>query len=278
MGSRASPRSPGPRPPPSSPTRPTTGPAVPEEVPADVPATDGTPDSAGLSPLPGQNDNSDLRTPPSSEESARPSTPPRTGSEIPPPYRPVPTESQDTYGPAADTDRDADAHDNTDAHDNGKGKSRAAFLSDLPESLPESPDPDAIADARDEHADALRTYADANRAAESIRQLPPDAATGSDTTVLRTATEREQHARGQLEEAEARLIHLGVDPYDLGPRRGFGSADQVPVVRRDEASRHWIAQHVTAEDLPEDPPGLDSADTVTPAELNAAGITPGQLP
>ncbi|MYV54880.1 lonely Cys domain-containing protein, partial [Streptomyces sp. SID3212] len=241
---------------------------VSDDVPADDSATDGTPGSAEVSPSPERSGNSDLRTSPSPEES------PRTGSEIPPPYRPVPTESQDTHAPAADTDRDAGARDDTDTD---KGKGRATFLTDLPESLPGSPDPDAVADARDEHADALRTYADAHRAAESVRQLPPDAATGSDTTVLRTATEREQHARGQLEEAEARLIQLGVDPYDLGPRRGFGSADQVPVVRRDEAARHWIAQHVTAEDLPPNPPALDHTDTITPAELEAAGITPGPL-
>lgn len=86
-----------------------------------------------------------------------------------------------------------------------------------------------------------------------------------------------EQAHSDPAEAEMQFVGLGADPNGPASRLASFDVDHVPVVRRDDAQRQWIARQLTAEDLPENPPGLDDGDTVSLADLRTAGIaiTPG---
>ncbi|MFE7810861.1 lonely Cys domain-containing protein [Streptomyces sp. NPDC057433] len=71
-------------------------------------------------------------------------------------------------------------------------------------------------------------------------------------------------------------------PEEIGPGADAGigtdpDVGYVPVVPRDTAQRQWVAGQLTAKDLPGDPPRFEGSDTVSPADLRAAGVemTPG---
>ncbi|WP_411152363.1 lonely Cys domain-containing protein [Streptomyces sp. A30] len=86
-----------------------------------------------------------------------------------------------------------------------------------------------------------------------------------------------EQAHSDPAEAEMQFVGLGADPNGPASRLASFDVDHVPVVRRDDAQRQRLARQLTAEDLPENPPGLDDGDTVSLADLRTAGIaiTPG---
>lgn len=126
-----------------------------------------------------------------------------------------------------------------------------------------APVPAAV--ARQALADALSAHAEAVGAADAVRQQ------GARAAGLQEAVERVERARGRVEDAEATLIGLGVTPYSPGPSHGCGGPDRTPAFDRDGARRQWLAQQVTAADLPAAPPRLADGDTVSTDELKAAG-------
>ncbi|MBK5994932.1 lonely Cys domain-containing protein, partial [Streptomyces sp. MBT58] len=87
-------------------------------------------------------------------------------------------------------------------------------------------------------------------------------------------------ARAAVERAEERLWTLGVAPEALaGARTADPGAPTTaprgpaPAVPLDTEQRRWIADLVTEADLPPVPEAPDGAETVTSADLRAAGVT-----
>ncbi|MGO4418218.1 hypothetical protein AB4Z54_05510, partial [Streptomyces sp. MCAF7] len=157
----------------------------------------------------------------------------------------------------------------------GKGKARA--LDGAPSRDPRSVPQADIALAGEDWANALSDYTDAVHLAETLSsRVKSGTGRSTDTSALTDARARVDQAYGQLAGTVARLRDLGVDPFMLGPG---GLATAVPVIRRDDAQRRWIASHITAEDVPEDLSSGDLDGVVTVEELRAAGIPPlsGQL-
>lgn len=130
------------------------------------------------------------------------------------------------------------------------------------------PTPEIVTAARDEHADAMRAVTEANAKAETIRQrVETGVGSSRDADALTRATADVQKAESHLAQTEEHLRELGIDPHAPEPQ---GPDDQhVPVVRRDEAQRQWIADRITPADLPaeltagsSDPTGLSDLDRV----------------
>ncbi|MYR96708.1 lonely Cys domain-containing protein [Streptomyces sp. SID4937] len=93
-------------------------------------------------------------------------------------------------------------------------------------------------------------------------------------------------ARAAVERAEERLWALGVAPEALAdartvdpgapataPDSATAPRGPVPAVPLDAEQRRWIADRVTEADLPPVPEAPDGAETVTSADLRAAGVT-----
>ncbi|MEV5387072.1 hypothetical protein [Streptomyces sp. NPDC052721] len=132
-------------------------------------------------------------------------------------------------------------------------------------------DPQEIDDLRGVHAAAVHDLADAVRTVDGLRHRVVTGEGGSrDVEALHEATARAEQAERHLARTEDRLRELGADPYapEANPFPGV-----VPVVHRDDAQRQWIAQQITADDLPGDLSGLDLNGGVTSAELSAAGVS-----
>ncbi|MGW5372919.1 lonely Cys domain-containing protein, partial [Streptomyces sp. NPDC004011] len=121
------------------------------------------------------------------------------------------------------------------------------------------------------HARALTALDGAAAEAATMERV------SGDETVVADAWAAVDTAHERLEDAEARLLALGVAPDALGAARGVDGSDgsdaDAPVVPRDADERRWIAGQVTEDDLPPAPPRPAMGETVGPQELAAAGVT-----
>ncbi|MFD5185382.1 hypothetical protein ACFWMQ_22820 [Streptomyces sp. NPDC058372] len=96
-----------------------------------------------------------------------------------------------------------------------------------------------------------------------------DEAEGRATTGTGATRPVIEAARDRAEDAEARLWALGTVPQTPGA----GDAAPGPAAPRTGAELRWLAERLTAEDLPSGLPRPAEGETVGPAELEAAGVT-----
>ncbi|WP_405537424.1 hypothetical protein OG787_31905 [Streptomyces sp. NBC_00075] len=183
------------------------------------------------------------------------------------------------YGSADEFD------DGSSTGDTDKGKGRLDGVAS-PTPFPTSADPlslpEDITTARDEHADAVRTFVDAVHRVDALQHRAETNRGGSgDGAALAEATADAEQARQQLAQSESRLQALGIDPYAVDDST---RSDITPVVRRDPAQRQWIAGQVTPADLPADLSEEDLAElgadggVVTVGQISAAMLGPGPWP